>query len=197
MKLSDIKTLVKSVPIILAVALYLIFKPDAADEATITPEDAAALTGNELYDVTYVEASDGDTITVNVDGKKEHVRLLLIDTPEMNYKENNPQPYAEEAKQFTIDLLQQAKTVQLLHDVGDKADHYDRLLAYVFVDGVLLQERLLQEGYAAVRYKYAPNTTLEEQLYAIQDEAKKAKANIWATDGYFDEKTGFDENAIK
>lgn len=196
MKLSDIKTLVKSIPIILAVALYLIFKPDA-QQANITVDDAVALTNNELYDVTYVEASDGDTITVEVDGKKERVRLLLVDAPEMNYKEKNPQQYAEEAKQFTIDLLKDAKSVQLLHDVGDKKDHYDRLLAYVFVDGVLLQERLLQEGYAAVRYKYEPNTSLEAQLYAIQDEAKAAKVNIWSIDGYFDEKEGFQQSAIK
>ena len=193
MKLSDIKTLVKSIPIILAVALYLIFKPDA-DEGTITAEEAASLTGNALYDVTYAEASDGDTITVTVDGKKERVRLLLVDTPEMNYKENDPQPYAEEAKQFTIDLLENAEKVQLLHDVGDKTDHYDRLLAYVFVDGVLLQERLLQEGYAAVRYKYEPNTTLEQQLYAVQEEAKSAKVNIWSVEGYFDEKSGFQQS---
>ena len=197
MKLSDIKTIIKSVPIIIAVALYLIFKPDNSDDVTITAADAAAQTGTELYEVRYLDASDGDTINVEVDGQKERVRLLMVDTPEMNYKENNPQPYAEEAKQFTIELLENAKKVELLHDKGDKTDHYDRLLAYVFVDGVLLQERLLAEGFAAVRYMNEPNNTLESQFYDIQDVAKEAKQNIWSVDGYFDEKAGFQDDVIK
>lgn len=216
MKLDDIKTLVKSIPIILAVALYLIFAPDkdadkdaptTPDKTTqqtsndstqnyeITPNYAELQTGNKLYEVDFVKANDGDTFSVKVDGKTERVRLLMVDTPEMNYKENNPQPYAEEAKDFTINILENAKKIELLHDVGDKADHYDRLLAYVFVDGVLLQERLLEEGYAAVRFIYKPNNTLEDDFYHIQQKAEQAKSNIWEHEGYFT-KQGFDDAAI-
>lgn len=38
----------------------------------------------------------------------------MIDTPEMNYNKGEPMPYAEDAKAFTIDLLEKAESVELL-----------------------------------------------------------------------------------
>ena len=207
MKLSDIKTLISSGTIILAVALYLIFSPDKDETTTttnsttnttleqtseyvITPELAMDKTGNELVDVNYLNANDGDTINVELDGEKKKVRFLMIDTPEMNYNKGEPMPYAEQAKERTIELLENAKSVQLLFDQGPETDKYDRLLAYVFVDGVSLHEILLTEGLAAVRYVNAPNDSLESELLAIQENAEKAKINIWAHENYL-QRDGF------
>ena len=213
MKMEDIKTLITSGVIILAVTLYLIFKPEgsvtdvlnstpenpqeiieqAKSNQVITLEDAEKATGKTAKAVEFISANDGDTFKVNVDGKKERVRLLMIDTPEMNYDKGEPMPYAEEAKNFTTQLMEEAKDIQLLFDKGPETDNYDRLLAYVFVDGVLLQELLLQEGYAAVRYVNKPNNTLEDELRDIQTEAKKEGVNIWSLEGYFDNNK-FNEN---
>ena len=212
MKLSDIKTLISSGTIILAVALYLIFSPDKDETTTttnpttnttleqtseyvITPELAMDKTGNELVDVNYLNANDGDTINVELDGEKKKVRFLMIDTPEMNYNKGEPMPYAEQAKERTIELLENAKSVQLLFDQGPETDKYDRLLAYVFVDGVSLHEILLTEGLAAVRYVNAPNDSLESELLAIQENAEKAKINIWAHENYL-QRDGFHPEAV-
>ena len=208
MKLKDIKTLITSGTIIVAVGLYLVFS-EPKDEATtltpapegnisidesrdyvITPEFAMDKTGNELIDVKYLSANDGDTFSIELDGKKERVRLLMIDTPEMNYDKGEPMPYAEEAKSLTIQLLKQAETVQLIFDKGPETDKYDRLLAYVFVDGVSLHEILLSEGLAAVRYVNKPNDTLEKELLEIQQLAEKEKLNIWAHENYL-QRDGF------
>lgn len=190
MKLNDVKTLVKSLPILLAVGLYLVFKPDAADTADVKMDYAVTQTGNELYEVTYVEAIDGDTVNVNVDGQPQVVRLLTTDTP------NAPQPYAEEAKERVEQLLSEAEEIQLLHDVGVQQDEDGRLLAYVFVDGVSLQEYLLKEGYAVMRDVTAPNNTFEKQFESIEKQAKQAKLNIWSIDGYVDEKDGFQKDVM-
>lgn len=190
MKLNDVKTLVKSLPILLAVGLYLVFKPDAADTADVKMDYAVTQTGNELYEVTYVEAIDGDTVNVNVDGQPQAVRLLTTDTP------NAPQPYAEEAKERVEQLLSEAEEIQLLHDVGVQQDEDGRLLAYVFVDGVSLQEYLLKEGYAVVHDVTAPNNTFEKQFESIEKQAKQAKLNIWSIDGYVDEKDGFQKDVM-
>ena len=125
-----------------------------------------------------------------MDGKKERVRLLMIDTPEMNYNKGEPMPYAEEAKERTIEQLEQAESVQLLFDKGPETDKYDRLLAYAFVDGVSLHEILLSEGLAAVRYVNKPNDTLEEELLEIQQQAEQEELNIWAHDNYL-QRDGF------
>lgn len=215
MKLEDIKTLITSGVIIIAVALYLIFKPEDSvtnnmnssstvdpvevmkqAEAVITLEDAEKATGEVAQPIEFISANDGDTFSVNIDGKKERVRLLMVDTPEMNYNKGEPMPYAEDAKNFTTEVLKNAEDVQLLFDKGPETDNYDRLLAYVFVDGVLLQELLLQEGYAAIRYVNKPNNTLEDELRDIQADAEKNGVNVWSLDGYF-ENNRFDESNIK
>lgn len=201
MKMSDVKSLISGGVILIAFVLYIIFKPDDVEgplelgEQIITPAEAVEITGNELQQVQFISANDGDTINVMLNGQKERVRLLMVDTPEMNYDKGDPMPYAEEAKQFTIDLLENATKIELLFDVGDERDNYKRLLAYVFVDDVLLQESLLKNGLAAVRYIYEPNNSLEEQLLEAQAVAAANKLNIWETDDYF--KNGrFDENFI-
>lgn len=202
MQMKDVKTLISSGAIIIAFVLYMVFSPDEdkttkteTTDVIVTAEEAVALTGNELQQVEFVSANDGDTMNVTLDGKKERVRLLMIDTPEMNYNKGEPMPFAEEAKDYTINLLENANKIELLLDVGEERDNYERLLAYVFVDDVLLQEALLKEGLAAVRYINEPNNSLEDELREAQTIAEQNKVNIWETDNYF--KNGrFDENFI-
>ena len=218
MKLKDIKTLITSGTILMAVALYMIFgnpppekdevaedvkqnesvQESGAEEApvAIPLEEAEKVTGNEAVAVDYVSANDGDTLSVQMDGEKKRVRLLMIDTPEMNYDKGEPMPYAEEAKAFTIELLENAQSVELLFDKGPETDNYDRLLAYIYVDGVMLQEALLEEGLAAVRYVNEPNNSLEKQFRAIQEEAEEKGVNIWSHEGYF-QKDGFHAEAVQ
>lgn len=204
MELKDIKTLITSGTIILAVGLYLIFnepKQEAEqvdspaiteqnNSYTITPELAVDKTGKKLVDVKFLNANDGDTFNVEIEGEKERVRLLMIDTPEMNYNKGEPMPYAEEAKARTTALLEKADSVQLLFDKGPETDNYDRLLAYAFVDNISLHEVLLSEGLAAVRYVNKPNDTLEKELLEIQQQAEQKKLNIWAHDNYL-QRDGF------
>lgn len=217
MKDKDIKTILKSVPILLAVGLYLIFAPDkdeqqkvsndstpssnvssseTAVEGSISLSEAEKTTGNKAKSATFVSANDGDTINVMIDGEKKRIRLLMIDTPEMNYNKGEPDPYAEQAKEFTIALLTKAKDIQVLADKGPATDDYDRLLAYVYVDGVLLQESLLKEGLGAIRYVNKPNNSLETPLREIQKETEKTKINIWSEEGYF-ENNRFNPDVVK
>lgn len=210
MKAKDIKTLITGGTVLVALALYMIFgeAPPNLQEpetgavveqqagANISPGDAENATGKQLIDVKFVNANDGDTINVILDGEKKRVRLLMIDTPEMNYDKGDPMPYAEDAKEFTLSLLKNAKSVQILFDKGPETDNYDRLLAYVYVDGVMLQESLIENGYAAMRYINKPNNSLEQELRDIQKNAENAKLNIWSVDNYF-QKDGFHSEVIK
>ncbi|MEK9197575.1 thermonuclease family protein [Ureibacillus sp. 179-F W5.1 NHS] len=204
MSIVDVKTLITSGTIIIAVALYFIFSNTASKENTvekdtdylITPQYAKKATGNELVKAEYVSTNDGDTFRLKVNGKEKRVRLLMVDTPEMNYEENNPMPFAESAKDYTQKLLENASEIEVLSDVGNKTDHYGRLLAYVFIDDVLLQELLLREGYAAVRYIDKPNNTLEEQFKEIEEIAKSNKINIWEEENYL-QQDGFHPEVVE
>ena len=46
---------------------------------------------------------------------------------------------------------------------------------YVYVDGKLLQDILIEEGLARVGYAYEPNTSLLKQFQEIEKKAKKTQ----------------------
>lgn len=204
MKMQDIKTLITSGTVILAVALYMIFGRTPAEEKEITTSDQQSIisigdveekTGNERFPVDYIKAYDGDTIQATVDGQIQKIRLLMVDTPEMHHKEDGEQPFAQDAMDFTVKLMQNAKKIEAVYDVGPETDKYGRLLAYVFVDDVLLQESLLSEGLAAVRFLHKPNTTFEDEFREIQQNAQDKKLNIWSYDNYL-QKDGFHPEVV-
>ncbi|MFS0783109.1 thermonuclease family protein [Bacillus sp. 1P06AnD] len=125
-----------------------------------------------------VRVVDGDTILVRLDGKQEKVRLLLVDTPE-TVKANTPvQPFGPEASAFTKKMLPEGKQIQLTFD-QEKRDQYGRMLAYVYMDGKMLNERLLEEGLARV-VVFKPNVKYVDTFREIEEKAKEKKLGIWS-----------------
>lgn len=126
-----------------------------------------------------VRVIDGDTIEATLsNGKTEDVRFLLVDTPETKHPQKGVEPCGPEAAAFTKRMLPAGKNIVLEFD-KDKRDKYDRLLAYVYVDGKSVNEALLAEGLAKV-VVYAPNDKYEDKYRAIEAEAKKEKKGIWS-----------------
>ncbi|XKB95317.1 thermonuclease family protein [Niallia sp. JL1B1071] len=95
------------------------------------------------------------------------MRFLLVDTPETSHPRLGKQPFGQDAKEFTTKLVEQAKTLELEFDIGQNRDKYGRLLAYVYVDNVMIQEELLKRGLAHVAYVYAPNTRYMDEFEKI------------------------------
>ena len=110
-----------------------------------------------------------------IEGKEFKVRLLIVDSPETAKEGKEAQPFADEAKKRTEELLTNAKKIEGSFDVGDHSDKYDRALMYVYVDGKLLQDILIEEGLARVGYAYEPNTSLLKQFQEIEKKAKKTQ----------------------
>ncbi|MGM9926837.1 MAG: thermonuclease family protein [Bacillus sp. (in: firmicutes)] len=139
------------------------------------------------FEATINRVVDGDTLLISYEGKEERVRLLLVDTPESVKEGVEVQPFAKEASDFVKKLLPAGTKVEV--ELGEQErDKYDRLLAYVYIDGDMLNEILIQEGYARVGYVYENNDRYVEKLRAAQEEAKEQKVNIWSIDGYVTDK---------
>jgi micrococcal nuclease len=138
-----------------------------------------------------LEVIDGDTLKVEVNGKKETVRLLLIDTPESVHPTKPVQPFGVEASHYVKKLLPKGTEVELELDVRER-DKYGRLLAYVWVNGKMVNELLLEQGYARVAYVFEPNTKYVDEFRAIQDEARKKELRIWSLENYATER-GFND----
>ena len=134
---------------------------------------------NEKEKVKFYKCSDGDTARFIINSEEKKVRFLAIDTPEVDKNE----PFSKEAKDFTCTALQNAKEIYLEYDSNsDKEDKYGRLLAFVHVDGVLLQKSIIQQGLGKVAYIYGDYDYLEE-LRNEEKKAKEKKIGIWSQAG--------------
>lgn len=123
---------------------------------------------------------DGDTAHFFVNGVEEKVRFLSIDTPEIAHNnETVSEPYGEAANDTTCTLLMNSKSIILEIDPNeDQRDQYDRLLAWVWIDDVMIQAQLVELGYAKVAFVKQENLHSQD-LYKIQDLAVKAHRGIW------------------
>ncbi|MFV0499188.1 MAG: thermonuclease family protein [Bacilli bacterium] len=105
---------------------------------------------NNQVDVTLSKCVDGDTAWFNIDGVATKVRFLYIDTPEST---NTVEPYGKEASNFTCSMLSNASEIRLEYD-GDKKDKYNRILAWIWADDILIQEEIAKNGYVEKFYDY-------------------------------------------
>lgn len=126
-----------------------------------------------------IKVVDGDTITVLVDGKKETVRLIGIDTPEVVDPRKLVQCFGKEASEKTKQLLTD-KQVMLVDDQSQgNRDKYNRLLRYVFLGNVNINQQLLEEGYAH-EYTYRLPYAYQSEFMSAERNAREGKKGLWA-----------------
>lgn len=138
------------------------------------------------YAANVIKVIDGDTIEIqflkeipsNCE-KKERVRLIGINSPELNLKENNPEFYAKEAFFFTKkELLNNIVDIQF-DPISSTKDKYNRLICYVYIDNYNFNRILIERGFA----KYYSEFSFEKQnmeLFAKAEKyAKTNKLGMW------------------
>ena len=136
---------------------------------------------NEKIVVTLYSCIDGDTAKFKTDKGIETTRFLAIDTPEST---NIIEPYGKESSSFTCNKLNKAKKIELEFDSNsDLYDKYDRLLAWIWIDGILLQDEIIKNGYAEVAYLYG-DYKYTNILRVSEIEAKNKGLNIWSNNEY-------------
>ncbi|NLP51336.1 thermonuclease family protein [Bacillus sp. RO1] len=172
----------------------LVDPPDESSSKTETETENLEETEPEYErtEVPLVRVIDGDTIKVIINNKEENIRFLLVDTPETNHpRMDGPQPFGPEAKKFMEEFMEDGK-VEIELDVSER-DHYGRILAYVFVNGLSAQEELLKRGLARVAYIFPPNTRYVDTYQAIQKKAQAEGIGIWSVENYAQEDGFFPE----
>ena len=98
-------------------------------------------------DVVTVESiSDGDTLRVTLGEVSTRVRLLNIDTPETRHPSKPVECMGPEATAALKSMISPGDTVVLRYD-RRLYDRYDRLLAGVYADGVLVNAEMARLGY--------------------------------------------------
>ncbi len=131
--------------------------------------------------VEYKSLSDGDTANFKVGGMTMACRFLAIDTPETSGN-SGLQPWALAAKAYTQNALENAEVIILEKDLeSDIVDDYGRLLAWIWVDGKLLNYQLVEEGLAWVKYLYG-DYKYNPVMITLESKVQKTKVKIWGED---------------
>ncbi|HVB65561.1 MAG TPA: thermonuclease family protein [Nitrolancea sp.] len=135
-----------------------------------------------LIDATVVRVVDGDTIIVDIDGSQERLRLIGMNTPELNKPDGPAECYATEATKRTQELVDAANgRVQLERDVSE-SDQYGRMLRYVWLvnpDGMQMLNEALVEGGFARAVTYRPDVKYQSILNREQNDAKNHNLGLW------------------
>ena len=110
------------------------------------------------------------------------MRYLGIDTPEVRRRVgdrwiNDPEPFGEAASDANRRLVE-GQHVQLEYDVQTH-DRFGRLLAYVYVDGRMVNEELLRLGMAQP-LTIPPDVKYADRFRALAEEARRAGRGLWS-----------------
>lgn len=149
----------------------------AALSTSVTPARSS-----NLVDATFVRVVDGDTIIVRLGSSDERVRLIGINTPELNKPDGPVECFATEASEQTEALLDATHDqIQLERDVSE-TDQYGRLLRYVWLvtphGKQLLNEELVAGGYAR-SITYRPDVKYQPALNRDQTDARRQRRGLW------------------
>ncbi len=125
---------------------------------------------------TVIKIFDGDTIKVLGAGLEFKVRLVGIDSPEMERKGQQGQPFSQKAKNTISQLIHKKKVRLTQYGTGG----YNRILAEVFFDGRNVNIEMLRTGMAEV-YQGKLASSLDATGYKrAQDIARQDRIGIWS-----------------
>lgn len=141
-------------------------QPDTQEEQSATNQQT------DTFKV--VRVIDGDTIEIE-SGQK--VRYIGIDTPETVDPRNLPQCFGSQAAAKNRELVE-GKNIYVEKDISE-TDKYGRLLRYIYVDNIFVNDYLVREGFAYAS-SYPPDIKYQNQLRQAQIEAQQQNRGLWA-----------------
>ncbi len=135
-----------------------------------SPAPSPVTAGEE---VVVIRIIDGDTIEL-ADGRT--LRYIGIDTPETRHPQKGVECYGKEATEFNRWLVE-GKSVRLEKDVSE-TDRYGRLLRYVWVGDIFVNQELVQQGYAHSS-SYPPDISKQSEFLTAEQLARQTKLGLW------------------
>jgi endonuclease YncB( thermonuclease family) len=129
------------------------------------------------------KVTDGDTVSVEVYGQVQPVRLIGVDTPETVAPDQPIGCYGKEASAYTKKTLTKSLVRLEIPRVGDSEDVYGRTLAYLYLDADedgsyehLFNEDLVELGFArTTTFSHAYRREFER----LREEAEEGGEGLW------------------
>jgi micrococcal nuclease len=117
--------------------------------------------------ISSTEIIEGDTFRL---ANGDTVRLIGIDAPELS------QPGGEVSREYLAHLLL-GNPITLERGYEDR-DNYNRLLRFVYIGDLCINEEMIRQGYAEARY--LPENLTREYYLQLEIQAEAAKAGLWS-----------------
>lgn len=131
----------------------------------------------ENYEV--LEVIDGDTIKIKYNWELINIRMIWIDSPENSTTRFwYVQKFGDQAKDKLKELIWSNKISIELDETQWNYDKYNRLLAYVFVSWVNINQKMIELWYAK-EYTYSKAYKYQNDFKNAQKNAEFSKIWIW------------------
>jgi micrococcal nuclease len=160
--------------------LTAILRLDSTDEGglvipSISPARMSpAVNGDSTDELVLVErVIDGDTIEIQ---GGQIVRYIGIDTPETQHPTKGIECYGLEAAQANRELVE-GRYVRLVKDVSE-TDRFGRLLRYVYVEDVFVNDELVKRGFARMS-TFPPDVKFQPMFLESQKSAQQNERGLW------------------
>ncbi|RIJ24479.1 hypothetical protein D1224_09665 [Henriciella barbarensis] len=130
-----------------------------------------------------VRIIDGDALVLDTG---QSVRLVGLEAPAMNWRNNDPDPFAEDASRMLEDMVM-GREVRLFYP-GLTRDRYDRALAHVETADakgphVWVNEEMLRRGGARLRV-YPDTSAGSDTLVQAERQARSDRSGLWKDAAY-------------
>lgn len=142
---------------------------DTINKETLKPDEAVV-----------VSVVDGDTIKVAINGQKETVRLIGVDTPETRDPRKPVQCFGDAASNFTKNLVSDKKVRLESDSKSSNRDRYDRILRYVYLqDNTLVNIEIISQGYGFAYTSFEFDKINEFKL--AEKQAREGNLGLWGS----------------
>ena len=131
---------------------------------------------NRITMAQVVKVVDGATVDVEIDGQLFRVRYLGIEIPEPATTGPDGANLGERARDFNSHLVS-GQTVELEKGAVD-TNSFGLAIRYVYVDGEMVNEALLTNGYATVA-SFPPDFKYKSSFELAEEEAKRERRGVW------------------
>ena len=176
---------------LLALFLCLLFFTSAfASAASPSPLVSLCLAKEPLKKAFVSRVVDGDTLILRGENgvKDKSIRLVGVNTPELDHKGGLHQPFAWQAYQF----LKTFEQLYIFYQEGpDKRDRYGRYLYYLFdIDRISIGSQLISQG-LGYRIAIPPNIKYQSCLIKAEAQAQEQQLGVWRKKQQWQPQAGF------
>ena len=142
----------------------------------LAPVLGVAASAHRVVEAEVVRVVDGDTIRVRIADRIEKVRYIGVNAPELHHPRRGAEPGGREAAEVNREIVS-GHHVRRELDVRER-DRYGRLLAYVWIDDVMVNAELVRRGYAQVM-TVPPNVRYQSLFLSLERTARETGRGLW------------------